>query len=441
MSDSNRQIAKAITRSPAQTPLKPPVALDLTRGTISGIGVIIAGIPTTTVKLPGSAVDVPVEVSIGYGAKEGDVVDILVAPPRLIVLGTTSASGGLGGFPDLKGDGDPNGAGLNPFRGEWYENTADGTLWLASGGDDNWTHMNPGVITGGAEYGFVNIDVGYDNILAEYGFSNLIMTMGWGNTVNAGVSAYAYGAGNTITGQGMALGGGNVVDGFKAVAIGYGCNAEIDGQIAIGAEFGTDLVTFAGIFNIFFDLGSDPNGAVTSINEGDICQTASGGLYVSGVAASNSDWTPIAGGGGGGTVDSVVPGTGINVDDTDPANPVVSLASGGGGITVSSPTFTSDTYTFVLGDANTFQVADNGATAGTMTIPLNSDVPFPVGTVISIMQPNTGAISVTAVGGVDVVASVSGGFISGSTGCRVQDSTIAVVQIATDIWVMTGDAA
>lgn len=37
-----------------------------------------------------------------------------------------------------------------------------------------------------------------------------------------------------------------------------------------------------------------------------------------------------SGGGGGGTVDSVVAGDGIAVDDTDPANPVVSATGGGG---------------------------------------------------------------------------------------------------------------
>jgi len=34
-------------------------------------------------------------------------------------------------------------------------------------------------------------------------------------------------------------------------------------------------------------------------------------------------------GGGGGTVDSVVAGTGISVDNTDPANPIVSATGGG----------------------------------------------------------------------------------------------------------------
>lgn len=39
----------------------------------------------------------------------------------------------------------------------------------------------------------------------------------------------------------------------------------------------------------------------------------------------------VAGGGAGGSVESIVAGTGISVDDTDPANPVVSATGGGGG--------------------------------------------------------------------------------------------------------------
>lgn len=38
-----------------------------------------------------------------------------------------------------------------------------------------------------------------------------------------------------------------------------------------------------------------------------------------------------SGGGGGGVVVSIVPGTGIAVDATDPANPIVSATGGGGG--------------------------------------------------------------------------------------------------------------
>jgi hypothetical protein len=56
----------------------------------------------------------------------------------------------------------------------------------------------------------------------------------------------------------------------------------------------------------------------------------------SGVSAAYSTGTltvTISGGGGGGSgvVESIVAGDGIDVDDTDPANPIVSATGGGGG--------------------------------------------------------------------------------------------------------------
>lgn len=49
----------------------------------------------------------------------------------------------------------------------------------------------------------------------------------------------------------------------------------------------------------------------------------------------DTEWVT-GGGGGGGIVDSVVAGTNITVDDTDPANPIVSATGGGGGGAVDS---------------------------------------------------------------------------------------------------------
>lgn len=43
------------------------------------------------------------------------------------------------------------------------------------------------------------------------------------------------------------------------------------------------------------------------------------------------DYATGGGGGGGGGIDTIVAGTGIDVDSTDPANPVVSATGGGGG--------------------------------------------------------------------------------------------------------------
>lgn len=57
----------------------------------------------------------------------------------------------------------------------------------------------------------------------------------------------------------------------------------------------------------------------------------------------------VSGGGGSGIVESIVAGTGITVDDTDPANPIVSATGGGGGgsdvLDVITPTNSSGTVT------------------------------------------------------------------------------------------------
>lgn len=67
------------------------------------------------------------------------------------------------------------------------------------------------------------------------------------------------------------------------------------------------------------DPRTPPRRIVPSDTDGDVLTT------VDGVTA----WA--AAGGGGGGVESVVAGTGITVDDTDPANPIVAATGGGGG--------------------------------------------------------------------------------------------------------------
>src|SRR5690606_24397398 len=89
----------------------------------------------------------------------------------------------------------------------------------------------------------------------------------------------------------------------------------------------------------------------------------------SGIAINNSDpANPIVsatGGGGGGGIDSIVAGNGINVDNTDPTNPVISV-TGSAGTEVNVQTGT--TYTLVLSDAFKMVTMDN-AVANTITVP------------------------------------------------------------------------
>jgi hypothetical protein len=61
--------------------------------------------------------------------------------------------------------------------------------------------------------------------------------------------------------------------------------------------------------------------------------TATAGYVPKSVGDGTVVWDEESGGGGGGSgiVETIVAGTGISVDDTDPANPIVSATGGGGG--------------------------------------------------------------------------------------------------------------
>jgi hypothetical protein len=89
-------------------------------------------------------------------------------------------------------------------------------------------------------------------------------------------------------------------------------------------------------------------------------------------------------------------------------------------------------YTFVLGDANTW-VRYNSSSAGTFTVPLNSSVAFPIGTVIIMDQTSSGALTVAATGGV-TLDNATPGLLT-----RAQDSVIAITKLGTDEWMVTGD--
>jgi hypothetical protein len=58
-------------------------------------------------------------------------------------------------------------------------------------------------------------------------------------------------------------------------------------------------------------------------------------------------------------------------------------------------------YTLALADANKV-VPMNKPTAGTVTVPLNSSVPFPIGTVIGIYNLSSELVEVTGASGVTV---------------------------------------
>ncbi len=91
-------------------------------------------------------------------------------------------------------------------------------------------------------------------------------------------------------------------------------------------------------------------------------------------------------------------------------------------------------YTLVLADSGKL-IEMNVAVANALTVPPNSSVAFPVGSVISVRQYGAGQTTITA--GAGVTVRVLGG-IAGMAG---QYSEVTLTKRATDEWVLVGDVA
>jgi Major tropism determinant N-terminal domain len=106
----------------------------------------------------------------------------------------------------------------------------------------------------------------------------------------------------------------------------------------------------------------------------------------------------------------------------------------------STPTFTTNAYTLVAGDAGQALLASNSSTAGTISIPTNASVPFAVGTQITIINVGSGLITVQAVtSGTTTVLST--GATAAAPKCRVQYAAMTLLKTATDTWYAFGDIA
>ena len=93
---------------------------------------------------------------------------------------------------------------------------------------------------------------------------------------------------------------------------------------------------------------------------------------------------------------------------------------------------TGTTYTLVIGDAGKFVTMSN-ASANTLTVPPNSSVAFPVGTVINIAQGGAGQTTIAAGGGVTI------GSADAKLKLRVQYSSCSIIKTDTDTWILVGD--
>jgi hypothetical protein len=117
--------------------------------------------------------------------------------------------------------------------------------------------------------------------------------------------------------------------------------------------------------------------------------------------------------------------------------PGISVANGPGTITLSTKasvkTITAD-YTLALSDAESVICVDASVTTQ-IIMPLNSVVPFPIGTKIDLIQMGTG---LAAIFSVSAIVQVPAGFFVRTKG---QYATIRLRKIATDYWILDGNLA
>lgn len=88
-------------------------------------------------------------------------------------------------------------------------------------------------------------------------------------------------------------------------------------------------------------------------------------------------------------------------------------------------------YTLVLTD-NSDLVEISNASANNLTVPLNSSVPFPIGSQINILQTGAGQTTIVATGGVTINSTPG-------LKLRAQWSAATLIKRGTDTWVAVGD--
>lgn len=88
-------------------------------------------------------------------------------------------------------------------------------------------------------------------------------------------------------------------------------------------------------------------------------------------------------------------------------------------------------YTLLIGDDGII-VEANSTSPITITVPLNSTTAFPIGTKITLLRTNTGAVTVA--GAVGVTVNATPGLL-----LRAQWSAATLLKRATNTWVLMGD--
>jgi hypothetical protein len=104
----------------------------------------------------------------------------------------------------------------------------------------------------------------------------------------------------------------------------------------------------------------------------------------------------------------------------------------------STPSFTTNAYTLIAGDAGKLLLASNSATAGTVYIPTDATTNFATGTQITILQTGSGQLTVQATTP-GTTTLYSTGTTSTAPKCRAQYSAITIIKTAANTWYAIGD--
>lgn len=113
-----------------------------------------------------------------------------------------------------------------------------------------------------------------------------------------------------------------------------------------------------------------------------------------------------------------------------------SVDSALGQITLNAQTGT--TYTLVLTDNRNKLVTASNSSAQTYTIPLNSSVAFPTGSIINLIQIGTGQVTIQGASGVTVNST---GATASAPKLRARYSAASLIKVGTDSWYVIGDIA
>jgi hypothetical protein len=113
------------------------------------------------------------------------------------------------------------------------------------------------------------------------------------------------------------------------------------------------------------------------------------------------------------------------------STPIITLAT-------SSPTFTTNAYTLISDDQYKVLLASNGATAGTVRIPTNASIGYPIGTQITIIQNGSGQITIAAATPATTTI-LSAGATTAQPKCRTLYSGATLIKTGTDTWYVVGD--